>query len=183
MPRRRHRAAVLCLFGLAVAGCQLPDRDPSSDLPVSFLQERISAALADVEAARSAVPDDTAEASARLEASRLTLRRLDEYYLPLLAARRQVERARASLGADEAATRSAVDSAEAVLLEIVGTHGRHLEREMRGSLERLEDVRTALAADEVAEARRILERLSHHLESIFFRGELVLQGSELDSGN
>lgn len=183
MPRRNLVAGLLCLLGLAMVGCQLPDRDRGSDLPVSFLQERIQAALADVESARAAVSADPAEASERLEASRLTLRRLDEYHLPLLVARQQVERARASLGGDEATARSAVDSAEAVLMEIVRTHGRHLEDELRGSLERLEDVRMALAADEVEEARQILEKLGHHLESIFYRGDLVLEGSELDAGN
>jgi hypothetical protein len=180
MLRREHLPALLCLFGLAMAGCQPTGGDRVGDLPVPFLQERVEEALADVEAARAAVPDDTAEASARLEASRLKLRLLDEYYLPLLAARQQVEKAAESLGADDTAVRSAVDSTEAILMEMVRTHGRHLEEEMRGSLARLEDVRTALAADDVAEARQILERLGHHLESIFFRGELVLQGSELE---
>lgn len=181
MLRRERLSGLLCLIVLSVAGCQPSDRDRGSDLPVSFLQERIEAALTDVEAARAAVPADPAEASDRLAASRLKLRQLDEYYLPLLAARQRVERALESLGTEDTATRSSVDSAEALLMGIVRAHGRHLEGELRGSLEQLESVRTALAADDVEYARQVLEELSAHLESIFYRGDLVLHGSELES--
>lgn len=72
---------------------------------------------------------------------------------------------RSSLGATEAA----------------GGHATALSHLDPGQLARLEDVRTALAADDVEEARRVLRNLRHHLESIFFRGDLVLEGSQLDT--
>lgn len=149
-------------------------------IPVSFLQDRIREVLLDLERAEAALPESAGEASAGLDDARLDLRRLDEYYLPLLAARRQVGRAARSADSDAGAARAAVDSAASALTGIVRAHGRHLEGEMRGPLQRLQDARTALEAGNASEARRILERLHEHLRSIFFRGDLVLEGSELD---
>lgn len=179
LKRLAPAGTALVLAGLV--GCQQPSTgDPGSAVPVSFLQERVGRALDDLEGARAALPDDTDEVSERLADARLQLRRLDEYYLPLLAAREQVARARSSVASRSGDAGSAVDSAEAVLLGIVRGHGRHLQGEMREPLERLEDVRTALAAGNTGEARELLRRLGSHLESIFFRGEIVLRESELD---
>lgn len=180
---RRLRTVVLALILAPVTACEAPADDTGADVPVAFLQERVREVLDDVERARSALPDDVPEASTRLEDSHLKLRRLDEYYLPLLAARAQVATALGAVDAGDAGDGSAgaaVDSAEAALLGIMRGHGRHLEKEMREPLARLEEVRAALSADDVEEARRLLRSLRHHLESIFFRGDLVLEGSELD---
>lgn len=165
----------------ALVGCQEPVADVAGEpVPVSFLQERLRRAIGHLDAARATRPGDSAGASARLADARLLLRRLDEYYLPLLAARDQVARALESADSGESAALPAVDSAEAVLLGIVRGHGPHLQDEMREPLERVEDIRTALAAGNAEETRQLLLRLHHHIESIFFRGELVLQESELD---
>ncbi len=177
---RRLRTFVLALVLTAVTACAAPADDTAADVPVTFLQERVREVLDDVERARSALPEDVPEASSGLEASHLKLRRLDEYYLPLLAAREQVATALGAMDAGDGSAGAAVDSAEAALLGIVRGHGRHLEKEMREPLARLEEVRAAQSADDVEEARRLLRSLRHHLESIFFRGDLVLEGSELD---
>lgn len=179
-PGRGQSAGLLCLIGLLVLSCRYSVPEDGGDIPVSFLQDRLREVVADLEQARGGLPESAAEASGRLEDARLELRRLDEYYLPLLAARQQVGRAARSVTSDEGTARSAVDSAETVLRGIVRAHGRHLEREMRGPLERLQDSRTALEAGDVGEARRILDSLHHQLRLMFFRGDLVLQGSELD---
>lgn len=165
---------------LPLVSCDTTSRDTAADVPVSLLRERVRTALADVDRARAVLESDPDEAASRLTDARLTLRRLDEYYLPLLEAREQVSTALDALDSEQGAVASAVDSAEAALLGIVRGHGRHLEGEMRQPLQRLEDVRTALTASDTAEARRVLRKLGLQLESIFFRGELVLEGSELD---
>lgn len=171
---------MVCLIGLAVISCRAPVTEDGGGVPVSFLQDRVRNVLVDLEQVEAALPVSDDEASARLQDARLGLRRLDEYYLPLLAARQQVGRGARSADSDAGAARAAVDSAASALTGIVRTHGRHLEGEMRGPLERLQDARTALEAGNASEARRILERLHEHLRSIFFRGDLVLEGSELD---
>lgn len=180
MLRRRFGPLALALILGAPLSCEAPAGDATADVPVSFLQERLREALDDIERARATLSEDLAGASARLDDSRLKLRRLDEYYLPLLAARQQVGAALRAVDSENGPAGAAVDSAEAVLLDIVRGHGRHLEGEMREPLERLADARTALAAGDAAEARRVLRKLRAQLESIFFRGDLVLHGSELD---
>lgn len=178
---KRLALAGTALVLVTVLACQQPPtRDPGSTVPVAFLQQRVGRALEDLDGARASLYLDSTEVSERLAGAHLQLLRLDEYYLPLLAAREQVARARSTVASRSDDARSAVDSAEAVLLGIVRGHGRHLQGEMREPLERLEDVRTALAAGNTEEARELLRRLESHLESIFFRGELVLQESELD---
>lgn len=174
---RQLRTVALALTAAAGVSCDAPADGTTADVPVSFLQERVQQALDEVERARAALPGDVPEAASRLEGSRLRLRRLNEYYLPLLAARRQVTIA---LDALDAGAGAAVDSAEAVLLGIVRGHGRHLEKEMREPLARLEEVRVALAAGDVEEGRQLLRSLSRQLASMFYRGDLVLEGSELD---
>lgn len=180
MLNRRLHSVVLALTVAAATACEAPADDSGADVPVSFLQERVREVLGDVERARSALPEEASEASSGLEASHLKLRRLDEYYLPLLAARERVAAALVAVDAGDGSAGAAVDSAEAALLGIVRGHGRHLEKEMREPLARLEEVRTALSADDVERARRLLRGLRRHLESIFFRGDLVLEDSELD---
>lgn len=176
----RRIAVWALLAALAAFACRPTDRPGSSELPVAFLQDRVDEVVRDLDRGRDLLEEDPARAASSLASARLRARQLSEYYLPLLAARAQVERALAALAQEISTTRAAVDSAEARLMEIVGRHGRHLETEMREPLGWIEDVRTALAADDPAEARRTLRRLRDHLESIFFRGELVLEGSELD---
>lgn len=178
---RRHIAIAVALTMTAVTSCEAPGPSGTSDMPVSsFLQERVREVLDDVERARATLPEDAPEAASALENSHQKLRRLSEYYLPLLAARQQVSTALAAVNAGNGSAGSVVDSAEAALLGIVRGHGQHLEGEMRGPLARIEDVRTALAAEDLEEASRLLEGLGHRLESLFFRGELVLRGSQLD---
>lgn len=184
MLRRAAQVSLLALVLATATSCDMAgDRAPSSEIPVAALQERVRQSLADLDRARAALPSDPEAAASHLERSSLELRRLDEYYLPLLAAREQVVAAVDALGRDAAGAGAAVDSAEALLLGIIRGHGRHLEREMRGPLERLEDARAALAAGDVEEARRVLADLRDHLSSIFHRGGLVLQGSELEAGS
>lgn len=180
--RPRHlRTLALAVAVAGFTACEAPtDGGTTADVPVAFLQERVQEALDDVERARDALPEEAPEMASTLEASHLRLRRLNEYYLPLLAARHQTTLALDAADSGEGAAGAALDSAESVLLAIVRGHGRHLEGEMREPLGRLEDARTALAARDTAEARRILGSLVRRLESLFFRGELVLEGSDLD---
>lgn len=177
---RLHAAVVMLTVG-ALISCEAPAGGTTPDVPVDFLQDRVQEVLDDIERARTTLTKEDTEASSRLQEATLELRRLNEYYLPLLAAREQVSVALGAVDARDNSASAAVDSAEAVLLGIVRGHGRHLEMEMRGPLERLEDVRAALAADDGAEAREVLVSIGHQLESIFFRGEIVLEGSDLDS--
>lgn len=183
MPHHAYRWITLLLAGTAFASCDAPAERSTGNVRVSFLRERVEEIVRDVERARQALGEDVTATSSALEDSHRKLRRLNEYYLPLLTARQHVMGALDALEAgDGRADRadSAVDSAEAALLEIVRGHGRHLEKEMGGPLAGLERARTALAADDAEEARRILRGLDAHLESIFYRGNLVLQDSELD---
>lgn len=180
MPGGPLAARTLVPLLLAALACQPPDSEGPSELPVAFLQDRVGEIVTDLDRSRALLEEDPARAVSSLESARLRVRQLSEYYLPLLAARRELERALGTVEEGERATRGAVDSVETVLMDIVRGHGRHLETEMREPLGRIEDVRTALAAGDVAEARRTLRRLRDHLESIFFRGELLLRGSELD---
>ena len=177
----RGLRCILAAVMLVVAvSCESSSPDASIEFPASALQEKVRETLDDVRQARSAMPSDREEADRRLAAAELELRSLDEFYLPLLAARYRVSAALASLGEGGGSPTSAVDSAESLLTGIVRGHGRHLEREMREPLERLSDVRTALSASDTAEARRVLADLRDHLASAFFRGGLALEGSELD---
>lgn len=180
MFRPRFRGVLLVPVVLAAVSCEPSVPEGSTEFPASALKERVREALDDVRRARSALPSDREEVDRRLSAAELELRSLDEFYLPLLAARYRVSAALASLGEGDGSPTPAVDSAESLLMGIVRGHGRHLEREMRGPLERLADVRAALSAGDTAEARRVLTELRDHLASAFFRGGLVLEGSELD---
>ena len=180
MLRRIALAGLLCLVTLPLVACDRAARDGPDEITVGHLQEKVREALGDVRRARSDLPEATDEAAASLAAAELRLRRLDEYYLPLVAARQQVAAALASAEDRPGAARSAVDSAEAVLMGIVRGHGPHLETEMREPLEWTADARAALEAGDAEEARAVLRRLEEHLSSIFFRGNLVLEDSELD---
>lgn len=180
MVHRRLHAAVVMLTVGALVSCEAPAGRTTPDVPVDFLQDRVQGVLDDIERVRTTLTEGDTEASSRMQEATLELRRLNEYYLPLLAARGQVSVALGGVDARDNSASAAVDSAEAVLLKIVQGHGRHLEMEMRGPLERLEDVRAALAADDVEEAREVLVNLGNQLESIFYRGEIVLEGSDLD---
>lgn len=111
------------------------------------------------------------------------LQQLAGYYLPVLAAREQAGRAARVAASDPQAARAAMDSTETLLRGIGRAHGRHFEAEFRESLEWIADARTALDDDGREEARRVLGRLEQQLESIFFRGGIVLEGSELDLGS
>lgn len=177
---RRWLVLGLATATLLLSSCDRPGSDGGGWIPVSRLQRQLAGALDRVDRARSALPNDTASAAAELDAVARELRRLREYYLPVIEARHQVHEAELAATRAPQSAEAAVDSAESVLLEIARTHGRHLERELRGPLERLGNARVALTAGEREEARRVLRNLGSHLESIFFRGGIVLEGSELD---
>lgn len=180
MLRPSYRWIALLLAVVASSSCEAPADRSTGGVRVSFLQERVGEIVRDVERARETLREDVTAASSALEDSHWKLRRLDEYYLPLLSARQHVTSALGALDGPNGRAATAVDSAEAALLEIVRGHGRHLEKELGRPLAVLERARTALTADDVDEARRILRGLDAHLESIFYRGNLVLEGSELD---
>lgn len=180
-PGRRTRRALAVTTGLLLLlSCRAPDGGRPSGLPAGFLGERMGEILQDVEEARATLDADPAASSDRLEDAALGLRRLREYYLPLLAAHDQLARARDVAAASPGRASSHLDSAEVLLGGIGRAHGPHLQNEMQEPVARIEAARSALGAGDVEEARETLARLVHHLESIFYRGDLVLEGSELD---
>lgn len=178
------RRELLALVGLAlpiVTSCEPADRREPGDLPYSFLSGKLGELGDDVDAARAELGADRSKALAHLDALSGRLRRLDEYYLPMLEARHQIARAAYHAASSPASARSALDSAAAVLNEIAGAHGPHLQAEMREPLELIGHARTALESGRVEDAQGSLDRLDRHLEAMFFRGDLVLEGSELRS--
>lgn len=170
---------VTCAAVLAAA-CGPADRGDPGTQPYGFLSARLEEAFRKIEEARrdpGAVDPDLAQ---RLQDASRSVRRVLEYYLPVLDARLQTDRARYLAVTDAAAARNAIDSARTILLVVAETHGRHLQEEMREPLERLESARTMLGSGETDDARELLGELSHRLELLFFRGEIVLSGSVLD---
>lgn len=180
---RVPRGAVAVLAALLLAGCQGERRSARAEVPVSFLGGRAEATLASVEAARSAHREgDTARVTSELADASKELRRLVGYFLPLLEARDRVAGAAGAVASSDVETAvAALDAAEAILLDVVRSHGPPLERKLRGPLERIEDARVAIEAGELGDARGVLDRLTQQLESLFYRGELVLEGSDPDT--
>jgi len=167
---------------LTLIACQPAPATDAGEPPYSFLESRVEAALRHVEDARVALGSDrAAEATSPLEAASVGLRKVQGYYLPLLEARFHVGRAMELSTTSPDDGRAAIESARMTLDGVATSHGEHLAREMQEPLAKLDEARTRLESGEGEEARGILRRLYEQLEVLFFRGELVLEGSELDS--
>jgi len=173
-----HAAAIVAFAGCG--GAEPTARPP--EVPYAFLSARVEEALRDVEEARSTLVADSApDAAGRLDRVAVTLGQVIDYYLPLLEARGQVSRARTLVAASPATSRAAIDSAATFITAISTGHAERVAAEMREPLARLDEARTALDARRIEEARRVLDRLDQQLELLYFRGEIVLEGSEVDS--
>lgn len=189
MSFRRPMIAFAFSFAAVLSGCESEPPASPPQVPYTFLANRVEEALQDLEDARSTMGGDAApdaaerleNASVRLENASLRLRRVLDYYIPLLEARFQVARALELVAASAESSRAAIDSAGAIFEGISTARGERLAREMREPLARLDEARTALGQGRIDEARRVLGRLGEQLELLYFRGELVLEGSELDS--
>lgn len=167
---------------VVVSACETQPVTSSADLPYSLLGDRVGVALGHVEDARTELDAARApEAAERLADASASLRQVLDYYLPLIEARARVRRAAELAVTTPTASRAAIDTAHAVLDAVATGHGEHLALEMREPLARLEDARTALESERGEDARRILDRLGQQLEVLYFRGGLVLEGSELDA--
>lgn len=184
MRARRKRSPLGIALILAVLGCR-SDFDPATgpgEMGYGFLQSHVEEALRHVEDARAAVGGARpAESEAPLEEASVGLRKVLAYYLPLLEVRFRVARAMDIAATRPAAGSVAVDSARAIVETLASSHGEQLGREMQETLARFEEARTALDSDRPREARQILRRLDEQLELLYFRGEIVLEGSDLDS--
>lgn len=182
MIARRRISMIALPFTFALVACEPDLAGGAGEPPYSFLEGRVEEALGHVEDARAALGSDRApDAIAPLEDASVGLRKLLGYYLPLLDARLQVGRALDLSTTSRGAGRAAIDSARTTLEGIATSHGEHLTREMQEPLARLEEAWTTLESGQPEEARGILRRLFRQLEVLYFRGELVLEGSELDS--
>lgn len=189
MPLRRQSIALAFPLAAVLSGCESEPPTTPPQVPYAFLASRVEASLEEVEAARSAmggegareVTPEAPEVAERLARASAGLRRVLDYFIPVLEARFQVGRALELAVASPGASRTAIDSAGTIVGKISAGYGERLAREMREPLARLDEARTALEAGRTDEARRVLGRLGEQLELLYFRGELVLEGSELDS--
>lgn len=179
----RGRVSMIALpLTLALVACEPDFATGAGEPPYSFLESRVEEALGHVEDARAALASDRApDAIAPLEDASVGLRKLLGYYLPLLQTRLQVGRALELSTTSRSAGRAAMEAARTTLEGIATSHGEHLAREMQEPLARLEEAWTMLESGQPEEARGVLRRLFQQLEVLYFRGELVLEGSELDS--
>jgi hypothetical protein len=145
---------------------------PVSEEPTAVaLQSVAAAALDEVRAARASA--ETAGRDHHLERAESSLRKLNEYYLPLLDAKDRAYEAYRLYFVDRRAVKDELAEIEKILSSIPGVRGRELEASIVPALELATEARAAIDAESPAAPKRLRD-LARRLSYMILKGELIL---------
>lgn len=175
MPGRHESgnlAGVLCLVAVLLSSCAPRESVPVSEEPTAVALQPIAAAALDhVLAARSSAA--TPERDRHLERAESGLRKLNEYYLPLLDAKDRAYEAYRLYYLDPRAVGSELDEIEKILGSIANARGPQVEASMVPALELVTEARAATDAG-LPSASKHLHDLARRLSYMLLKGELIL---------
>jgi len=171
-------AALSVSASMSLASCERPRAAGA------IVEEPTAAALRDVSASalekvRSAVQAVDAGAPAgegleKLREAETTLRKMTEYYVPLLDAHERSYRAYRLYYGDPSRVESELERIETILHDLVRNRGSEVEGPVDEALGLVEDVRSSMEAHSPAAAGH-LDELARKLSFMLLKGELILR--------
>lgn len=171
---RGYAGTLIGFVALLLSSCQGKEGFPISEEATAVALKPIAtAALDEVRAARRSSETEKAERDEHLQRAESHLRKLTEYYLPLLDARDRAYEAYRLYYLRPAAVGAELTRIEEILRSIAEARGSRVEASMVDALELVTEARTEIAVDS-ASASKHLQNLARRLSYMLLKGELIL---------